>query len=154
MELEVKLIWSGINQPYPKEISQRDMEQKFEYFGNAHFYSPYPTTTQKLIVKYVLFMLKSKLTSLLAFLLRVNLLAGKRVLLKLNPFQDLALLLPMVHILMLKLYQFYQYISITLIVMCLWLLKSILNQSVSLIGLQSCTLKKILNSFTEEPSKY
>lgn len=48
--LNIETILTKSLQPYPTQITQSE-RQFVRYFGNAHFYSPYKTMTQKTIVQ-------------------------------------------------------------------------------------------------------
>lgn len=48
--LHVETVYSKSLQPYPTQITQ-DERQLVRYFGNAYFYSPYKTLTQKTTVQ-------------------------------------------------------------------------------------------------------
>ncbi len=51
IDLEIKMVWTKVTSPFPKEIGQLESSQMYELLGNVLFYSPYPTVEQKHIVK-------------------------------------------------------------------------------------------------------
>lgn len=52
IDLNIKLVWTKASAPFPKEITQTDSEQMYEFLGNMHFYSPYLTKKESHTVKY------------------------------------------------------------------------------------------------------
>lgn len=48
--LHIEVVYSKALQPYPTQITQNE-RQLVRYFGNAYFYSPYKTVTQKTTVQ-------------------------------------------------------------------------------------------------------
>ncbi|KAJ3306725.1 proteasome regulatory particle base subunit [Kappamyces sp. JEL0829] len=51
LDLDIKLIWTQVASPFPKEISQLETQQMYEFLGNAYFYSPYASTEVSHVVK-------------------------------------------------------------------------------------------------------
>ena len=50
LTIRVKMIWTDLLEPFPAEITQTD-NQFVRFFDSHYFYSPYSTTTQKMVVK-------------------------------------------------------------------------------------------------------
>jgi hypothetical protein len=54
VKLTAKYVWIKVASPFPKVLHQLDPNQMYDYYGNVHFYSPYPTAEQAHIVKYLM----------------------------------------------------------------------------------------------------